>query len=55
MLRWLLKHSKIRILYGYIVGLYKYWHNTFLTTKLYKIGPYLGGGGVRKENGGKKM
>ena len=52
MLRWLLKHSKIRILLGYIV--YKYWQNTFLTTKLQKIGPYFcilfwrGGGGGKK-------
>ena len=34
MLRWLLKYSKIRILWGYIV--YTYWQNTFLTTTLYK-------------------
>ena len=40
------------LLNPYFVRLYC----TFLTTKLYKIGPYLGGGGgVRKENGGKKM
>ena len=31
MFRWLLKHSKIRILQGYIV--YKYWQNSFSTTK----------------------
>ena len=40
---------------GYIV--YKYWQNTFITTKLFKIGPYFcilfwrGGGGAC----GKKM
>ena len=58
--RCLLRHTKIRILYGCIVYIYIDKH-IFNYKIVNKIGPHFvyfvreGGGGGLKENGGKKM